>query len=119
MSPSTPPYLKPDAVAVITGAGVGGIGYEIALIAIQRHRMKVVLVDQSQAALDNTSKALISAGVAKEQFSSKVIDVSKIPEVQKLADEVFEQHGRVDFLVLNAGIQIPSKSFGGDLESWK
>ncbi|GAA5837445.1 hypothetical protein JCM5353_007113 [Sporobolomyces roseus] len=118
MSPSTPAYLKPGAVAVITGAAFGGIGFEIALIALKRHQMKVVLVDQSQAALENTEKALIGAGVAEEQFSSKVIDVSSVQEVQKLADEVYEQHSRVDFLVLNAGTSVSSKSFGGDLEPW-
>lgn len=118
MSTSTPAYLKPGAVAVVTGAAFGGIGFEIALIALKRHQMKVVLVDQSQAALENTEKALVGAGVAEEQFSSKVIDVSSVQEVQKLADEVYEQHSRVDFLVLNAGTSVSSKSFGGDLEPW-
>lgn len=118
MSTSTPAYLKPGAVAVVTGAALGGIGFEIALIALKRHQMKVVLVDQSQAALENTEKALVGAGVAEEQFSSKVIDVSSVQEVQKLADEVYEQHSRVDFLVLNAGTSVSSKSFGGDLEPW-
>jgi NADP-dependent 3-hydroxy acid dehydrogenase YdfG len=119
MSGSIPAYLKAGGIAVITGAAQGGIGYEIASIALKRHSMKAVLVDQSKAALEATSKALISAGVPEEQFSTKTADVASYQQVQELADDVFKQHGKVDFLVLNAGTSVSSKSHGGDLEPWK
>ncbi|GAA6058945.1 hypothetical protein JCM10212_002897 [Sporobolomyces blumeae] len=115
---SPPAYLKSGSVAVVTGAALGGIGYEVGLICAQRHKMHVVLVDQSQAALDATSKALVKAGVPEEQFSLKVVDVASADEMDRLAQDVFGQHGKVDFLVLNAGTSMPSKSFGGDLEPW-
>ncbi|GAA6010299.1 hypothetical protein JCM11491_006255 [Sporobolomyces phaffii] len=118
MSPSIPSYLKSGGVAVITGAAKGGIGYEIASIALKRHSMKAVLVDQSQSALDATAKSLVAAGIPEEHFSTKNVDVSDVRQVQELADQVFAEHARVDFLVLNAGTSVSSKSYGGDLEPW-
>ncbi|GAA5978782.1 hypothetical protein JCM5350_004819 [Sporobolomyces pararoseus] len=118
MSSSIPSYLKAGAVAVITGAAQGGIGFEIASIALKRHGMKAVLVDQSQTALDATSKALVSDGVAEEQFTTRNVDVSDFKQMKELADDVYKQFNKVDFLVLNAGTSVSSKSFGGDLEPW-
>lgn len=110
--------LKPNMIAVVTGAAQGGIGFEIATILLRRHQAKVVLVDQSKQALDATEDALVAAGVPQEQFASQIVDVSDAQQVQELADAVFAQHGRVDFLALNAGTSVPSKSFGGDRDSW-
>lgn len=118
MSASVPAFLKASGIAVITGAARGGIGYEIASIALKRHSMKAVLVDQSQAALEATSRALVADGVPEEQFETRTVDVADVRQVQELADHVFQRHGKVDFLVLNAGTSVPSKSFGGDLEAW-
>lgn len=117
-SMSVPAYLKASSIALITGAAQGGIGFEIASIALKRHSMKAVLVDKSKAALDATAKSLVASGVPEEQFETKIVDVADPKQVQDLADEVFSQYGKVDFLVLNAGTSVPSKSFGGDLESW-
>ncbi|GAA5872922.1 hypothetical protein JCM8547_003265 [Rhodosporidiobolus lusitaniae] len=113
-----PAISKPGNVAVVTGASLGGIGFETSLLLLQRYSLYVVLGDISKEGLEETAKALVKAGVPEEQFSTRVTDVSDMKDVQELADSVFESKGRVDFLFLNAGIQLPSKSFGGDVDAW-
>ncbi|GAA5957021.1 hypothetical protein JCM21900_001757 [Sporobolomyces salmonicolor] len=112
------PALKPNAVAVVTGAALGGIGFEVASICLTRFNMKTVLVDLSTEALAKTAEALVTVGVPEENFVTRVVDVADASAVQKLADDIYGSHGRVDFLALNAGISMPSKSFGGDFEAW-
>lgn len=75
------PALVKDNCAVVTGAGLGGIGYSIALLLLQRYQMKVMLADFDKEALSKTSDALIAAGVAEERFLTHVTDVSKWDEV--------------------------------------
>ncbi|GAA5875202.1 hypothetical protein JCM1840_007279 [Sporobolomyces johnsonii] len=108
--------LKPNAVAVITGAALGGIGFEIASVCLTRFKMRAVLVDLSTEALDKTTKALVTAGVPEENFSTRAVDVADANAVQKLADDIYASHGRVDFLCLNAGLSMPSNF--RDLEPW-
>ena len=49
----------------------------------------------------------LTAGLIKEigvPVSAHVVDVSKLDQVQKFADEVIEHHGRVTHLINNAGV---------------
>lgn len=114
------PALIKSNIALITGAGLGGIGFSVAQILLQRYALKVILVDNSSHSLSASSKALLAAGVSQDQFETKVVDVSHAEEMFSLEKEVRAKYGQVDFLMLNAGVQIPSKDYkdGGDLESW-
>ncbi|BGP16896.1 hypothetical protein JCM10213_007341 [Rhodosporidiobolus nylandii] len=111
--------LKPDNVAVVTGAAAGGIGYAVALLLLQRFSMHVLLADISAEGLDASRKALIAAGVSEEQFTTRVTDVSDYADVDGLAQDAFAKKGSVDFLFLNAGVPSKAKSFGGELEDWR
>lgn len=118
--PSPHPALKASNTAVVTGAGLGGIGYSVAHLLAARYQLRVLLVDVSASTLLAAQKALLAAGAKEEDVLTRVVDVSIAAEVFELADYAFEVFGKVDFLMLNAGVQMPTKDFaeGGDLESW-
>lgn len=49
-----------------------------------------------------------------------VVDVSKFDQMQEAAKTIRTKYGQIDFLLLNAGVQIPTANYkeGGDLTSW-
>lgn len=109
--------LKSGNVAVITGAGFGGIGFAVASTLASRFSMQVVLADISRDALDEAEKHLVAQGVPEDRFETTVLDVGE-PSSKgwfELADHVYQKHGHVDFLHLNAGVGGPSKSYGADM----
>jgi NAD(P)-dependent dehydrogenase (short-subunit alcohol dehydrogenase family) len=86
-------------VAVITGAG-SGFGREFARVGA-RERMKLVLADVQQDALD---EAVAEArGRGAEAFGVRA-DVSNFTEVQRLATEAVEKFGAAHLLFNNAGV---------------
>ncbi|KAM0789210.1 hypothetical protein ACM66B_000055 [Microbotryomycetes sp. NB124-2] len=116
--------LKRDNVAVVTGAAVGGIGFSIARLLLERFGVYVILSDLAGDALYACAQELVKAGVAEDRFKVHAADVTKFDEVQQLADVAFETFGRVDVLVLNAGVSQPSKDYSSreetqaNLEAW-
>jgi len=101
-------------VAVVTGAA-DGIG-----LAAARHfasiGMKLAIADINEAKLDKVKQELVKA-LGEQNVISVVTDVSKIDDVKKLSNTVFDQWGEVAVLMNNAGISVPSGSFNG-VESW-
>jgi NAD(P)-dependent dehydrogenase (short-subunit alcohol dehydrogenase family) len=82
-------------VAVVTG-GASGIGRGIAT-ELLKQRMRVVIADIEEDALEKTGKAIgASAGI--------VCDVSDRGSVEALAKEVQKRFGMVHVLVNNAGV---------------
>lgn len=113
---------KPRAgdIAVITGAGYGGIGYAVAFLLASRFKVHVVLIDRDSDALEQATKALITAGVPESDFETRLCDVTDPVEVLQLATTVYDTHGRVDFLHLNAGIGSKVKAYGEDIvDEWQ
>ena len=93
-----------DKVAVITGAGQG-IGKEIAL-AFAREGAKVVVTDitgKEKEVAEEIKK------MGREAIALRV-DVSKMEDTNKMAEEALKAFGRIDILVNNAGIY-PFKPF--------
>ena len=93
-----------DKVAIITGAGQG-IGKEIAL-AFAREGAKVVVTDitgKEKEVAEEIKK------MEREAIAVKV-DVSKMEDAKKMAEEALKSFGRIDILVNNAGIY-PFKPF--------
>src|SRR2546427_12854885 len=86
-------------VAVITGAG-SGFGREFARIGAQE-RMRLVLADVQQDALDDTVAEVRAAGA--EALGMRT-DVSKPEEVEQLAARATERFGAVHLLFNNAGV---------------
>ncbi len=92
-----------DKIAIITG-GTGGIGLAAARLFIAEGA-RVVLVDQTQAALD---AAVASLG---PQFAMGVVaDVSDPVQVENYVAATIARHGRVDVFFNNAGIEGVIKS---------
>jgi NAD(P)-dependent dehydrogenase (short-subunit alcohol dehydrogenase family) len=89
--------------AVLTGAG-SGFGLECARIAANLG-MNVVMVDVQQDALDKASSE-ISATAATNggQVLSFRLDISKVEEVEAMANKVFQTLGAPHFVFNNAGV---------------
>jgi NAD(P)-dependent dehydrogenase (short-subunit alcohol dehydrogenase family) len=86
-------------VAVITGAA-SGFGLEFARTAA-RHKMKLVLGDVQEDALDAAVRELRGAGA---EATSVRVDVRNADDVKRLADRALESYGEAHLLFNNAGV---------------
>lgn len=78
----------------------------------------MILADLNHDALDRTRDALLSQGVPDSHFAIQQVDVAEFAQVQQLAQFAHAHFGKhVDVLVLNAGIQIPTKDFSHEPEA--
>jgi len=83
-----------NKVAVITG-GNSGIGYATAKL-LNENGAKVIVTGRRKEALENASNNL---GV-----KALLADQSNLADIDKLVKEVTEEFGKVDILLINAGI---------------
>lgn len=86
-------------VAVVTGAA-SGIGRAISERCASEG-MKTVLADYNESALAQTQSEVEESGA---EVHAVVADVSKIEDVEMLAERALSISGKVDFLCNNAGI---------------
>jgi NAD(P)-dependent dehydrogenase (short-subunit alcohol dehydrogenase family) len=94
--------LNNSSVAVVTGAA-SGIGRALAVRFAAENIAGIAISDVNEAGLNETAEIAAATGVP---VSAHVIDVSKLDQVQRLADEAVERHGRVTHLVNNAGVGV-------------
>jgi NADP-dependent 3-hydroxy acid dehydrogenase YdfG len=93
-------------IAWVTGAG-SGIG-EGAAIALARAGATVVLTGRRKDALEGVAgRITIEGGKGIVQ----ACDVTKAAAVQKVAEGIKIDHGRLDIVVNNAGMNIPNRSW--------
>jgi len=97
------PGLFAGRVALITGGGTG-IGRTTAL-AFARFGADVVVAGRTEETLDDTAAAVRSTGRRCLVVPTNIRDVD---QVDALRDRVYDELGRVDFLVNNAGGQFPA-----------
>jgi NAD(P)-dependent dehydrogenase (short-subunit alcohol dehydrogenase family) len=83
-------------VAVVTGAG-SGIGAALAR-GFAAEGASVVVADIDEAAARTTAEGIGTPA------SAVAVDVTDPPSVDRLAEQVYAEHGRVDVLVNNAGL---------------
>jgi len=94
--------LDEKSIVVVTGAA-SGIGRALAIRLGKENIAGIAISDVNEAGLAETAEMARQSGVA---VSTHVVDVSKLAEVQRLADESVEHHGRVTHLVNNAGVGV-------------
>lgn len=87
-------------IALVTGAS-RGIGRAIATELAARGAYVIVNYNGSEAAADETVKAIRAAGGQAEAWQCNVADYEA---AEQLINGVLEQHQRIDILVNNAGI---------------
>lgn len=92
--------LEPLSVVVITGAA-SGIGRALAVRIAREGVAGIAISDVNEAGLSETASMISGVPV-----STHLVDVSKLDEVRKFADDVVTAHGRVSHLVNNAGVGV-------------
>ncbi|NJN51097.1 MAG: SDR family NAD(P)-dependent oxidoreductase [Gammaproteobacteria bacterium] len=103
-----------DRIAVVTG-GASGIGLGMCR-AFAARGMKLVIADLSEAALDHAVDTFRRAGVSAIGVRC---DVSKLSEVEALAQRAVDEYGAVHVLCNNAGVGIPTSARNIKLEDWE
>jgi len=103
-----------DKVAVITG-GASGIGLGIAKRAVNEG-MKVVIADIEEEALNSAEDILKLLG---DDVVSVVTDVSKVGDIEKLAQETIDNYGNVHLLCNNAGVGSAGVLWEASLAEWE
>jgi NAD(P)-dependent dehydrogenase (short-subunit alcohol dehydrogenase family) len=93
--------------SLITG-GASGIGLAVAQLC-RKHGMKVAIVDNNTEYLEKAKEILGSTDV--EAYK---LDVSKMEQWADLKEKVQSKFGKIDLLMLNAGIGL--KGTWGDSE---
>jgi len=100
--------------AVITG-GASGIGRAIAE-RCAKEGMNIVLADIEEKALTDTKKELETKGASVYAIKT---DVSRINELETLADRTIENFGQVHLLFNNAGVGASGAIWECSLDDWK
>ena len=103
-----------DRVAVVTG-GASGIGLGMVRSFVRRG-MKGVIADLDDGALTHAEKEVLDAG---GEAITQRCDVSKLSDIEALADTAINRFGRVNVLCNNAGVGIPTPVTNMKLEDWK
>ena len=94
-------------VAWVTGAG-SGIG-EAGAVALAREGATVLLTGRRKELLDEVAARINAQGGGKA--IARPADVSKAAAVQKVADAIRSEQGRLDILVNNAGSNVPNRTW--------
>ncbi|MBT5701400.1 MAG: SDR family NAD(P)-dependent oxidoreductase [Gammaproteobacteria bacterium] len=100
--------------AVITG-GASGIGLGMAR-SLAGRGMQLVLADMDEALLKAAEKEFSAAGTS---VVCQVCDVSKLEEVQRLAEVTMDRFGAVHVVCSNAGVGIPTSARNVKLADWE
>lgn len=104
------PFNLEGRVAIITGASSHGIGNESAKI-LAEHGAKVFLTARREAQLQEAVAEIEAAG---GEAAYAVCDVSSEEQCKAAVEACVERFGRLDIMVLAAGISGLSKSGGFD-----
>ena len=114
---TTHPALAPNRVAVITGAA-SGIGLAAA-IRFATLGMTVCMADTTQSSLDKAAEEVAAKSPQGRQTVLTIpTDVSKIEDVTRLKDTVYQRFGEVAVLMNNAGTA-PGGGPWENIDAWR
>ncbi len=105
--------LLKDKIILVTG-GRSGIGYSIAENAMKYGAETVYIASRNEEKMENSVKTLKKLGDCR----SFQCDIRNTDQVTALADYIFEQSGRLDILINNAGGQFPSVAEEISINGW-
>ncbi|EJF60960.1 NAD(P)-binding protein [Dichomitus squalens LYAD-421 SS1] len=108
------PVIHEGRVAVITGAG-SGIG-RAAAIELAKIGLKIAIADVDEQGLNGTAKEVAQI-VGQQNLIALPTDVTKLEQVERLRDRVYEAWGEVGVLMNNAAVSAKGTSWDG-LENW-
>jgi 3-oxoacyl-[acyl-carrier protein] reductase len=103
-----------NQVAVVTGAG-RGIGHAIA-VRLAKEGARVASVSRTEANAQKTADEINA--VRADAAKAYAVDVADQAAVQKAAEQIFADFGRVDILVNNAGVTRDGLSMRMSMEDW-
>jgi 3-oxoacyl-[acyl-carrier protein] reductase len=104
-----------DKVALVTGAS-RGLGKAIAMeLAAEGARVTVNYM-KNAAQAEEVVKEIISRGGTAAAVQA---DITSLPEVEKMVDGLYEQCGRIDVLVNNAGVTKDELLISMTPEDWE
>jgi len=103
-----------NQVAVVTGSG-RGIGHAIA-VRLAKEGARVASVSRTEANAQKTADEINAARADAAKAYS--VDVADQAAVQKAAEQIFEDFGRVDILVNNAGVTRDGLSMRMSMDDW-
>ena len=104
-----------NKVAVITGGG-SGLGRELALSCAARG-MKLVLGDVDEAGMQETLRLVEEAHPGTESATMR-LDVSKLEQVQELAELCKSRFGGAHLIFNNAGVSVNGPIWEGTVDDW-
>jgi NAD(P)-dependent dehydrogenase (short-subunit alcohol dehydrogenase family) len=102
------------AVALVTG-GASGIGAALGR-ELARRGAYVVLADRDEPEVRAEAERIAASGARAE---GRALDVRDAAAVASLVAVVFERHGRLDYLLNNAGIAVGGEAVSLRLEDWR
>jgi 3-oxoacyl-[acyl-carrier protein] reductase len=103
-----------NQVAVVTGAG-RGIGHAIA-VRLAKEGARVASVSRTAANAQKTADEINA--LRPDAAKAYAVDVADQAAVQKAAEQIFADFGRVDILVNNAGVTRDGLSMRMSMEDW-
>ncbi len=103
-----------DKIAIVTGgaAGIGrALGEELA-----RSGAVVVIADINAEKAEQTANEINKAG---GRVKAKQLDVTKAEDIQNLVDETVNEHGKIDYMINNAGIGLMGEVRDMELDQYR
>lgn len=102
--------------ALITGSS-RGIGYAIAE-SLAKLGINVMINGRNEDKLVSAIDRLAQVA-ERDRLDYVLCDVSKVEDTQRLIDQTWDRFGNIDFLINNAGVNIPVAALDATEEDWE